>query len=100
MSLVTWSWLFLVLYLVGMIAIGLVGRTRAKDADDFATARAAYGPFFLALGLGAIGCNAARRGAGRREIDPATHAPDAQPLVRHAPTQTHATRCGRVRKSG
>ena len=53
MSLIVWSWLFLVVYLGGMLAFGVIGRNRVQGADDFATARAAYGPFFLALAFAA-----------------------------------------------
>ena len=53
MSLIVWSWLFLVVYMGGMLAFGLIGRSRVHDADDFATARAGYGPFFLALAFAA-----------------------------------------------
>ena len=53
MSLIVWSWLFLVVYMGGMLAFGLIGRRRVHDADDFATARAGYGPFFLALAFAA-----------------------------------------------
>lgn len=53
MQLVTWSWIFLVAYIGGMVAFGFVGRTRVKGADDFATARRGYGPFFLALAFAA-----------------------------------------------
>ncbi len=52
MSLIVWSWLFLVVYMGGMLAFGLIGRRRVHDAD-FATARAGYGPFFLALAFAA-----------------------------------------------
>ena len=53
MSLVAWSWLFLIVYLVGMLAIGVIGQRRVKHADDFATARASYGPLFLAFAFAA-----------------------------------------------
>ncbi|MCY3592325.1 MAG: sodium:solute symporter family protein [Acidobacteria bacterium] len=53
MNLIVWSWLFLVVYLGGMLAFGVIGRNRVQGADDFATARAAYGPFFLALAFAA-----------------------------------------------
>ena len=53
MSLITWSWLFLVLYVGGMLALGVVGQRRIAHADDFATARGSYGPFFLALAFAA-----------------------------------------------
>ena len=53
MTLITWSWLFLVIYIGGMITIGVVAQRRVKHADDFATARGAYGPLFLALAFSA-----------------------------------------------
>ena len=53
MSLIAWSWLFLVLYICGMLALGVVGQRRIKHADDFATARGSYGPVFLALAFAA-----------------------------------------------
>ncbi len=36
MTLVTWSWVFLFVYVGAMIAIGVVGQRRVKHADDFA----------------------------------------------------------------
>ena len=53
MTLVTWSWLFLVLYIGAMLAIGVLGQRRVKHADDFATARGGYGPVFLAFAFAA-----------------------------------------------
>ena len=53
MSLVTWSWLFLVIYIGAMLAIGVIGQRRVKHADDFATARGSYGPVFLAFAFAA-----------------------------------------------
>ena len=53
MTLITWSWLFLVAYIGGMLAIGLFAQRRVKHADDFATARSSYGPLFLALAFAA-----------------------------------------------
>ncbi len=53
MSLVAWSWLFLVLYIGAMLAIGVLGQRRVKHADDFATARGGYGPVFLAFAFAA-----------------------------------------------
>ena len=53
MSLIAWSWLFLVLYICGMLGLGVVGQRRIKHADDFATARGSYGPVFLALAFAA-----------------------------------------------
>ena len=53
MDLTTWSWLFLILYVSVMIAFGYIGSKRVENADDFATARGSYGPFFLALAFAA-----------------------------------------------
>ena len=36
MTLITWSWLFLVFYMGAMLAIGYIGGRRVKHADDFA----------------------------------------------------------------
>ena len=47
----TWSWVFLTLYVGGMMAFGLLGRRRVKSADDFATARQSYGPLVLGIAL-------------------------------------------------
>ena len=53
MSLIEWSWLFLVIYIVGMLGFGWVASRRIANADDFATARSSYGPYFLALAFAA-----------------------------------------------
>jgi len=53
MSLVAWSWIFLVLYIAAMVGIGLVAQRRVQHADDFATARGSYGALFLALAFAA-----------------------------------------------
>ena len=53
MDLTAWSWLFLAIYIGVMIAFGALGRARVKSADDFATARSAYGPVFLAFAFAA-----------------------------------------------
>ncbi|MCE2488045.1 MAG: hypothetical protein J4F42_21230, partial [Desulfurellaceae bacterium] len=53
MTLITWSWLFLVIYIGGMLTIGVLAQRRVKHADDFATARQSYGPLFLALAFSA-----------------------------------------------
>ena len=53
MTLITWSWLFLVIYIGGMLTIGVLAQRRVKHADDFATARSSYGPLFLALAFSA-----------------------------------------------
>ena len=53
MDLATWSWIFMVVYISGMLAIGVIGQRRVKHADDFATARGSYGPIFLAFAFAA-----------------------------------------------
>ncbi len=53
MSLTTWSWIFLVFYIGLMVGIGIYAQRKIKHADDFATARGSYGPFFLALAFAA-----------------------------------------------
>ena len=53
MSLITWSWIFLIIYIGSMLAIGVFAQRRVKHADDFATARGSYGPLFLALAFAA-----------------------------------------------
>jgi Na+/proline symporter len=53
MSLVAWSWLFLVIYIGAMLSFGWIASKRVKNADDFATARNSYGPIFLALAFAA-----------------------------------------------
>ena len=52
-ELLTWSWVFLILYVGGMLLFGYLGQRRVKNADDFATARGGYGPFFLAFAFAA-----------------------------------------------
>jgi len=53
MSLITWSWIFLIVYIGGMLVIGVIGQRRIKHADDFATARGSYGPLVLAFAFAA-----------------------------------------------
>ena len=53
MDLITWSWFFLIIYIGGMMVIGVIGQRRVKHADDFATARGSYGPVFLAFAFAA-----------------------------------------------
>jgi Na+/proline symporter len=53
LSLITWSWIFLVLYIGLMVGIGLIAQRRVRHADDFATARQSYGPVFLAFAFAA-----------------------------------------------
>ena len=52
-ALQTWAWFFLFAYVGLMFFFGLLGRKRITGADDFATARAGYGPFVLALAFAA-----------------------------------------------
>ena len=53
MSLITWSWIFLVVYIGGMLVIGYIGQKKVAHADDFAVARGGYGPVFLAFAFAA-----------------------------------------------
>ena len=53
MTIVTWSWLFLSLYIAGMLVIGVLAKRRVQHADDYATARRSYGPLVLALAFAA-----------------------------------------------
>jgi Na+/proline symporter len=50
-SLAMWSWIFLAFYVVIMLGLGIVGMRRVKSGDDFAVARASYGPIFLAFAI-------------------------------------------------
>lgn len=53
MDLVAWSWIFLAVYIGLMLFFGIVGQKKISTADDFATARSGYGPFFLAFAFAA-----------------------------------------------
>jgi SSS family transporter len=53
MTLQTWSWTFFVVYSLGMLALGVWGSRRVKQADDYAVARQSYGPGVLALAFAA-----------------------------------------------
>jgi SSS family transporter len=59
MTLYTWSWLFLVIYIGGMLTFGVIGSRRVGGADDFATARRGYGPFLLALAFASTAASGA-----------------------------------------
>lgn len=59
MSLHTWSWLYLAVYIAVMLGFGWVGRGRVRNADDFATARASYGPLMLALAFASTAASGA-----------------------------------------
>ncbi|CAM4239587.1 Sodium/proline symporter [Lacicoccus alkaliphilus] len=52
-EIVLYSWIFVVVFIGGMIALGFVGMKRTKDADDFATARSSYSPLTMALVIAA-----------------------------------------------
>ena len=59
MGLYTWSWIFLVVYICGMLGFGYMGSRRVAGADDFATARRSYGPFILALAFASTAASGA-----------------------------------------
>lgn len=44
-----WGWIFLALYIAIMLLCGYIGMCRTKNSDDYATARASYGPLTIAL---------------------------------------------------
>ena len=49
--LIFWGWTFLALYMGMMLLFGVIGMRRVRSSDDFATARASYGPLFLAFAM-------------------------------------------------
>lgn len=51
MSLITWSWIFLVISTALILFLGFVGMRRTTSADSFATARGSYGGLLLGLGF-------------------------------------------------
>jgi Na+/proline symporter len=59
MGLYGWSWLFLIFYIGAMLGFGWLGSRRVAGADDFATARQAYGPFILALAFASTAASGA-----------------------------------------
>lgn len=59
MSLFSWSWLFMCLYIGAMFAFGVIASRRVKDADDFATARNSYGPVLLSLAFASTAASGA-----------------------------------------
>ena len=59
MSLYNWSWIFLVVYISGMLLFGYIGSRRVSGADDFATARRGYGPFILSLAFASTAASGA-----------------------------------------
>lgn len=52
-EIITFSWIFMVLFIGMMLCLGWVGMRRTKSSDDFATARSSYGPFTIALVIAA-----------------------------------------------
>jgi len=48
-STIFWSWLFMGIFVLGMLYLGWLGMKKTKNSDDFATARSSYG--YLTLGL-------------------------------------------------
>lgn len=59
MHLFAWSWLFLAGYILVMIGFGYLGGRRVSGADDFAVARAGYGPAVLALAFASTAASGA-----------------------------------------
>lgn len=59
MGLYSWSWLFLLFYIGAMLGFGWLGSRRVAGADDFATARQAYGPFLLSLAFASTAASGA-----------------------------------------
>ena len=59
MSLHGWSWIFLILYVGVMVALGIIGSRRVSGADDFAVARRGYGPLILALAFASTAASGA-----------------------------------------
>ena len=54
----SWSWLFLSMYVVAMLAFGIVVRNKVHKVNYF-SARGSYGPVFLALSLAATSADPA-----------------------------------------
>ncbi|WP_257349803.1 sodium:solute symporter family protein [Pseudalkalibacillus decolorationis] len=52
-AIVTYSWIFMSIFLIAMVWFGYLGMKKTKNSDDFATARSSYGPFTIALVIGA-----------------------------------------------
>ena len=59
MSLISWSWIFLALYVGLMAYFGYLGSRRVVNADDFAVARNGYGPWILALAFASTAASGA-----------------------------------------
>ncbi|WP_261133515.1 sodium:solute symporter [Bacillus sp. Marseille-Q3570] len=52
-AIVTYSWILMSVFLLGMIIFGYIGMRKTKNSDDFATARSSYGPMTVALVIAA-----------------------------------------------
>ncbi|WP_408009312.1 sodium:solute symporter [Pseudalkalibacillus sp. A8] len=52
-AIVTYSWILMSIFLLGMIIFGYIGMRKTKSSDDFATARSSYGPMTVALVIAA-----------------------------------------------
>ena len=68
MSLINWAWLFLLMYIGIMCCIGFYAQRKIKSADDFATARGSYGPFFLAFPGSPESVNVQKYGSSQKMI--------------------------------
>ncbi len=53
MSLLSWMWIFLIIYMVGMFVLGLVGAKKTTDEDSYATARKSYNYWVVGLCIAA-----------------------------------------------
>src|SRR5699024_12803415 len=52
-SVVFWSWVLLIVFVVMMMFFGVMGMKRPHNNDDFATARSSYGSITIALVIAA-----------------------------------------------
>ncbi|MGP4079915.1 sodium:solute symporter family protein [Pseudalkalibacillus sp. R45] len=52
-AIVTYSWIIMSVFLLGMVLFGYFGMKKTKNSDDFATARSSYGPLTVALVIAA-----------------------------------------------
>lgn len=52
-QIVTYSWIFMGLFILMMLYFGWVGMKRTKTSEDFATARSSYSPLVIALVIAA-----------------------------------------------
>ncbi|AQQ54705.1 sodium:solute symporter family protein [Planococcus lenghuensis] len=52
-SVTVYSWIFIAIFILGMLVFGYLGMKKTHSADDFATARSSYGPITIALVISA-----------------------------------------------